>query len=58
MKLWETEPELRFRDLKASLGLGIRWASLGIPIRIDWAWPWDGTDFADAVFHFTLGWEY
>ncbi len=56
--LWETEPELRFQDLRASMGFGIRWASLGIPIRLDWAWPWDGTDFQNAVFHFTLGYEY
>jgi hypothetical protein len=56
--LWETDPELRFRDLNASMGLGIRWASLGVPIRLDWAWPWDGTDFQDAVFHFTLGYEF
>jgi len=58
VKLWDTDPDLRFRDLKASIGVGIRWASLGVPIRLDWAWPWDGTDFQNAVFHFTLGYEY
>ncbi len=58
VSVFSEEPYWHFDDLKGSLGVGIRWASLGLPIRLDWAWPWDGRDFKDAVFHFTLGWEF
>lgn len=58
LQLWTTEPEFRFVDLKASIGMGLRWDSLGLPLRFDWAWPWNGRDFEDAKFHFSIAWEF
>ena len=58
LELWTEDPEFHFVDLKASMGLGLRWASLGLPLRFDWAWPWNGRDFEDAEFHFSIYWEF
>jgi outer membrane protein assembly factor BamA len=44
-----------FRDLRGSVGFGIRTNVMFLPIRFDWAWKTDLRRIYGNVFHFSIG---
>ncbi len=47
-----------FDDLLIGTGVGLRTILLGYPIRLDWAWPYDGRGFGDAQVYFSIGLDF
>jgi len=39
------------------MGVGLRTIMLGYPIRLDWAWPYNG-EFGDSKFYFSIGFDF
>ncbi|MEM1043537.1 MAG: BamA/TamA family outer membrane protein [Bacteroidota bacterium] len=47
-----------FDDLLVGAGVGLRTILLGYPLRLDWAWPYDGRDFGEAQLYFSIGLDF
>src|SRR5690606_16241662 len=47
-----------FDDLFAGAGVGLRTVLLGYPVRVDWAWPYDGREFGEARFYLSVGLDF
>ncbi|MEL7361241.1 MAG: BamA/TamA family outer membrane protein [Bacteroidota bacterium] len=47
-----------FDDLLMGTGFGLRTIFLGYPIRVDWAWPYDGQRFGDRTLYFSIGLDF
>ncbi len=47
-----------FDDLLVGTGVGLRTILLGYPLRLDWAWPYDGRGFGDSQFYFSIGLDF
>ncbi len=45
-------------DLLVGAGVGLRTILLGYPLRLDWAWPYDGRGFGDAQVYFSIGLDF
>ena len=52
--------ELRFfgrDDVLVGMGFGVRTIMIGYPIRLDWAWPYNG-EFGNSRFYFSIGFDF
>ena len=47
-----------FDDLRLGAGVGLRTVVLGYPVRLDWAWPFDGTGFGDDRLYLSVGLDF
>ncbi len=47
-----------FDDLLVGAGLGLRTILLGYPIRVDFAWPFDGRSFGQRQVYFSIGLDF
>ncbi|MDX1547249.1 MAG: BamA/TamA family outer membrane protein, partial [Rhodothermales bacterium] len=47
-----------FDDVLAGAGLGLRTILLGYPVRLDWAWPFDGRRFGDRRVYLSVGLDF
>ncbi len=47
-----------FDDLLVGAGLGLRTILLGYPVRVDFAWPYDGQGFGDRRTYFSIGLDF
>ncbi len=47
-----------FDDLLVGTGLGLRTILLGYPVRLDWAWPYDGRRFGKRRVYFSIGLDF
>ncbi len=45
-------------DLLVGAGVGLRTILLGYPLRLDWAWPYDGRGFGEAQVYFSIGLDF
>ena len=45
-------------DLFVGAGLGLRTILFGYPLRLDWAWPYDGRGFGDRRLYFSIGLDF
>ena len=45
-------------DLFVGAGLGLRTILFGYPLRLDWAWPYDGRGFGEARLYFSIGLDF
>ena len=53
-----TEGKEVLDDLYVGAGLGLRTILLGYPLRLDWAWPYDGRGFGEARLYFSIGLDF
>jgi len=44
-------------ELMVGMGFGLRTILLGYPVRLDWAWPYNG-DFGDRIVYFSIGLDF
>ncbi|MDX1529961.1 MAG: peptidase MA family metallohydrolase [Rhodothermales bacterium] len=58
--LWADDAEGRrvLDDLLVGTGVGLRTILLGYPLRLDWAWPFDGREFGDGRVYFSIGLDF
>jgi outer membrane protein assembly factor BamA len=58
--VFRNDPELGrvFDNLLVGSGLGLRTILLGYPVRLDWAWPYDGKHFGDRRIYFSIGFDF
>ncbi len=47
-----------FDDLLVGAGFGLRTILLGYPVRVDFAWPYDGQRFGDRTTYFSVGLDF
>jgi outer membrane protein assembly factor BamA len=47
-----------FDDVLVGAGFGLRTILLGYPLRIDYAWPFDGRHFGDRRIYVSLGLDF
>ena len=47
-----------FDDLLVGMGFGLRTLLLGYPIRLDYAWPFDGHRFGPRRLYFSIGLDF
>jgi outer membrane protein assembly factor BamA len=47
-----------FDDLSMGTGFGLRTILLGYPVRLDWAWPFDGREFHRRRVYFSIGLDF
>ena len=47
-----------FDDLLVGAGMGLRSILLGYPVRLDFAWPYDGRRFGDRRLYFSIGLDF
>lgn len=53
------EPARRvFDDVLLGAGVGVRTIFLGYPVRVDWAWPYDGEGFGEARTYLSVGLDF
>ena len=45
-------------DVLLGAGVGLRTLALGYPVRVDWAWPFDGGGFGDPSVYFSVGLDF
>ena len=45
-------------DVLLGAGVGLRTLVLGYPVRVDWAWPFDGREFGDPSIYFSVGLDF
>lgn len=45
-------------DVLLGAGVGLRTILLGAPVRVDWAWPYDGTGFGETRVYFSVGLDF
>ncbi len=50
--------EKRFDDAIVGAGVGLRTILLGFPVRIDYAWPFDGRSFGDRRLYLSVGLDF
>lgn len=57
---WRLDEEGRrvLDDVLLGAGLGLRTIVLGYPLRLDWAWPYDGRGFGRHRFYFSIGLDF
>lgn len=48
----------RLEDLLVGMGFGLRTIFIGYPIRVDFAWPWDGGSFGDRRTYISIGLDF
>ncbi|NNF02936.1 MAG: BamA/TamA family outer membrane protein, partial [Rhodothermales bacterium] len=48
----------RLEDLLVGMGFGVRTIFIGYPIRLDFAWPWDGGSFGDRRTYISIGLDF
>lgn len=48
----------RFDDLLVGTGFGLRTILLGLPVRMDLAWPYTGDGFGDRRLYFSIGLDF
>ena len=48
----------RYDDLLIGTGFGIRTLFLGYPVRLDFAWPFDGKEFGDRQTYISVGLDF
>ncbi len=58
--LWRTNEEGKevLDALFVGAGLGLRTILFGYPLRLDWAWPYDGRGFGDRRLYFSIGLDF
>ena len=63
----ETDPETgaelapasrELDDVLLGTGVGLRTVVLGYPVRVDWAWPFDGAGFGERRLYFSVGLDF
>ncbi|MEX0600813.1 MAG: BamA/TamA family outer membrane protein, partial [Rhodothermales bacterium] len=54
----DAEGERVFDDVLAGAGFGLRTILLGYPMRIDYAWPYDGRRFGNRQVYFSIGLDF
>ena len=54
----ETVTRRAFDDARVGAGVGLRTVVLGYPVRLDWAWPFDGTGFGDDRLYLSVGLDF
>ncbi|MEL6614507.1 MAG: BamA/TamA family outer membrane protein [Bacteroidota bacterium] len=55
----ELEPAREeFDDILIGTGVGLRTLFLGYPVRVDWAWPFDGKEFGETRVYFSVGLDF
>ncbi|MDT0633041.1 peptidase MA family metallohydrolase [Rubrivirga litoralis] len=54
----ETTTRRAFDDALLGVGAGLRTVVLGFPVRLDWAWPFDGTGFGDGRLYLSAGLDF
>ena len=47
-----------FDDILVGTGVGLRTLFLGYPVRVDWAWPFDGREFGENRVYFSVGLDF
>ena len=47
-----------FDDVLLGTGVGLRTILLGYPVRVDWAWPFDGSGFGERQVYFSVGLDF
>ncbi len=47
-----------FDDVFVGAGVGLRTILLGYPVRVDWAWPYDGRAFGDDRVYLSVGLDF
>ena len=45
-------------DVLLGTGVGLRTIVLGYPVRLDWAWPYDGRQFGETRLYLSLGLDF
>jgi hypothetical protein len=45
-------------DVLIGTGVGLRTIVLGYPVRLDWAWPFDGREFGETRLYLSLGLDF
>ena len=50
--------ERKIEDLMVGTGFGLRTLFLGYPVRIDFAWPFDGKEFGDRHTYLSVGLDF
>lgn len=45
-------------DVLLGTGVGLRTLFLGYPVRVDWAWPFDGQEFGETRVYFSVGLDF
>ena len=60
LRLYESNDEgvEVFRDVMLGLGVGVRTAFLGYPLRFDYGWPYDGNRFGDPRLYVAVGFDF
>ena len=58
--LWRVNAEGKrvYDDVFAGVGAGLRTILLGYPVRVDWAWPYDGRELGEAQFYLSVGLDF
>ncbi len=58
--LWRTNAAGKrvLDDLQPGVGLGLRTLLLGYPLRLDWAWPYDGRTLGERRLYFSVGLDF
>ncbi len=51
-------PRRGVEDIMAGTGFGFRTLFLGLPVRMDLAWPFDGRSFGDRHFYLSVGLDF
>jgi len=54
----DADGRTRFDDLLVGSGFGIRTFFLGYPVRLDFAWPFDGQSFGDRKTYLSVGFDF
>ena len=54
----ETTTRRAFKDARLGVGAGLRTVVLGFPVRLDWAWPFDGTGFGEDRLYLSVGLDF
>jgi Tol biopolymer transport system component len=47
-----------FDDVLLGTGVGLRTVLLGYPVRLDWAWPFEGDGFGERRVYFSVGLDF
>ena len=54
----DVDGRLILDDMLVGAGFGVRSILLGFPVRIDYAWPFDGHSFGDRRFYVSIGLDF
>lgn len=50
--------ERQFDDVLLGAGVGLRTLLLGYPVRVDWAWPFEGESFGEGRTYISIGLDF